>query len=166
MSFSNIEFPRARIAREHGVLVVSQWTAQDFYPPPNTYLIRIKGANPTGINEFVELKYEDEYVKILKLDFDDMDEARSKHDRIMTEADAVAIVDFFKEVKPLVTEAAPALFMVHCQGGISRSSAVAVGYAYYRGSKELDAAIYAAKCFIPNRKVFSLIKAEVDRRLS
>lgn len=142
---------RFTIYKRYGVLVLSENMAAAYKPEPETVLIRIK--EPGGFKVF---PHEDLYVDTLRMVFDDVDQP-SVYDRLMTEEQAVEIVDFMDKHRDKK-------LVVHCQAGISRSSATACAWAYMQGLPELEEEIRQNPCFYPNAHVYRLLVNEIDRR--
>ena len=151
MWLNNIQFNRAKIAIDHKVLIVGQATAVKFYPPPGTNLIRIKGNNPTGVTEFESLEYAKDFNSILELNFDDIDNPSDGH--VITDKDVSSIIQFFK--KHIDTNGS--LLMIHCQGGISRSTAVGCAYGYFTQNPQLELDIRSSGFAVPNSKVYRML---------
>ena len=140
---------RFDIYAQHGVLILPEDMALTFQPEDDTVLIRIKG------HEFKTLAV-DGYVARLHIMFGDTENGMDGQSP-MTEAQARNMVEFMDKYrgKKLV---------VHCLAGISRSSATAKAWAYMNGNQELMDAIDQCPTFMPNKLVFGLLKAEIDRR--
>lgn len=168
--FQTLPYARARVAREHGVLVVGQRDAIPFSPPPYTSLIRICGDNPTGISDFQPLTYRDAYSEVLELTFDDVDYKRYDHNKVIDSNQAALIVDLFERHSKLKATHPDALLMVHCQGGISRSSAVGCAWGYWQDlaswpvRTDIEEAIRSSGWAVPNSMVYQTIRLEIDRR--
>jgi predicted protein tyrosine phosphatase len=159
-----IHASRYALGQKHGVLVLGQKDAVNFKPEQVTSLIRIKGWNPTGIYDFQKLMFADDFHQILELQFDDLDRQVEKHNRIIDDTDVEKILDFFEMHDHLKTTNPDALLLVHCQGGISRSSAVACAYGYWLENKEIEEDIRYSGWAVPNGYVYRLLVKAIEKR--
>lgn len=141
---------RMRIYEDYGLLILAEDMAVQYKPEPNTVLVRIND------DQFAPLKYPDHYDDILEVLFADIDQP-SIYDQLMTEEQAQQIFNFMEKYRDKK-------FVVHCQAGISRSSAVGCAWAYMNGLLELEEKIRRTPCFYPNAHVYRrLINAMEDQ---
>jgi len=131
---------RMQIYEDYGLLILSEGMAVQYKPEPHTVLVRIKD------DEFATLKYPDLYEDILEVLFADIDQP-SVYDQLMTEEQAQQIFNFMDKYRDRK-------FVVHCQAGISRSSAVGCSWAHMNGLPELEEKIRRTPCFYPNAHVY------------
>jgi predicted protein tyrosine phosphatase len=145
---------RIRIANKYGLLVLNQKDAKEYRPDQrDTFLIRIKGRNPTGISTFDNLTHRDKFKMILELTFDDLDLPDDDPQcHLFSDFEAAQIVKFFEAYEHNKSIDAESLLMIHCQGGISRSAAVGCAYADYSKNPELEEAL--RRCSQPNAHVY------------
>lgn len=100
----------------------------------------------------------------IHLKFDDVDHAVGKY-RAIDQLQAFNLVNFIKKYKDEVN-----IILVHCEAGISRSSAAAAAIATWlngpRDSNRFFIGIGPNGRFCPNSKVFSTIFKEFSRQFS
>lgn len=155
---------RKKIANSYGVLILDQSTACVYKAPEHSTLIRIKGKNETGIDTFYPLVHPGSYGNIQMFEFDDVDFTRvESHSTVFDAEMAVQIVDAFEQYRETKKKHPDALLVVHCQAGISRSSAVACGYAQFEQNADMENAIRTSG-FSPNARVFRCLFEEIQRR--
>ena len=147
-----IDNDRLNIYQKHGVLILAENTARIFIPESDSVLIRIREHQPTPF------KNEELYVDVVNVVFDDIEDP-SIYDKLMTPDDAKIIVDFM--IKHFTKK-----LVVHCQAGISRSSATACAWAYLHQNKDLERDIRSSPLFYPNKHVYRLLIEEIDNRIS
>lgn len=130
----------------------------------------------TTMPSFVPLVFPSTYQHVLELRFADVSQesfdriSKTEHDLIaeqlkaghamwpMTRNHAQQIVKFLREIKDNVD-----LLVVHCDAGISRSSAVAIAAAEMYGLDEEQRRLENNRRFNPNEYVYSLIFDEWNR---
>lgn len=140
--------------------VLSHFAAESYSPRVNRFeravLIRI-----TSLPQFLPLKHEDEYEDIIHFTFDDMLEEyynnlppdQAARMELFTEKHAQQIVNFFDKWKDQVD-----VVVVHCDAGISRSSAVAIALAEYSNSTEELERMTTHNAYWPNPLVWRTIR--------
>lgn len=128
-------------------------------PNPNEKTIMIRIADPDYPKERdAELMYREAFVDVLKVPFHDItdeqltsilkDEPNAPYKAIDREQ-AKEILSFF--IKYQNSDR----FIIQCTAGISRSSAVAIGFSRFLKNVELEKSIRESKRFIPNETVVS-----------
>jgi len=141
---------RYAIYKQYGVLILPEYAAVKHFPDENSVLLRINDAF------FEKLKYPEVYDDILEVCFADIDHP-SFYDVMMTEDHAVEMVDF-------IEKHTDKKFVIHCQAGISRSSATACAWAYYHDEPEIESIIRNSPVFYPNAHVYRLLVTEIEKR--
>jgi predicted protein tyrosine phosphatase len=115
----------------------------------------------TSLPDFIPLAHFDEYEAVLCFKFDDMTEktfnslpaAEVEKITLFDDHMASVIVEFYRQWKDTCD-----VFVVHCDAGVSRSSAVAIALAEYSNNLvELDRLTETNK-FWPNPHVWSIIR--------
>jgi len=158
MKLYEIDYTRHQFAAR-GLLVLSQWDAMVYEPEVPAVLIRIRGDNPTKIKHFEKIEHLDKYTDIIEFSFDDVDPSKrmEKHNALITSEMAEKIVAFFAKYEKTH------LMVIHCQGGVSRSSAVGCAYAYFKFDRELEEDLRQTSCFVPNAFVYRQVVEAVER---
>jgi len=136
------------------IIVTNRELVKLIEPKEAFVVISITSTN----GEFPNLPYNKNRRDVLRLKFDDINSAVEGMFPI-TEEQALEIIDFVNKWKDSVK-----LFICQCDGGISRSSGVAIGICYIIGGmkEEIDA-FY--RMYIPNSRVISTILNKFyDRR--
>jgi len=104
-------------------------------------------------------------IGILNLVFDDSDhkildfkEQVGRDQVLFTDEMAFCIFNFIERMKERIE-----IIIVHCDAGISRSSAVAAGLALYYNKD--DKWIFNSKLYYPNRFVYSKMLKQIETRM-
>lgn len=145
---------RYKIGAQHGVFVLSQPLAVAFVPTEHSRMIRVA----SDAKDFTPLPHRALYDEVLELVFDDLDSGESA----MTKAHAAQILEVFARYQEAKAIHQEACLVVHCQGGISRSTAIACAYAVWSGNAELEQDIRASGFAVPNSLVYRTLVYDID----
>jgi len=139
---------RFTIGARHGVYVLSQHLAVDFVPTRHSRIIRVASGF-----DFTPLPHRALYDEVLELVFADLDSG----DSAFTKAHADQILEVFTRHQEAKAIHQDAHLVVHCQAGISRSTAIACAYAVWSGNAELEEDIRTLGFAVPNSLVYRTI---------
>jgi predicted protein tyrosine phosphatase len=130
-----------------GTLVLSKIQCVDWKPAEKYPLISIRDAGECALDDFVKKNY----LEVLEVVFFDVLDSNSMSNRpAISLDDAGVIYHFFQKYRdqPLV---------IHCRGGVSRSSGVALSRGILTENWKLVRAIVSSDKFCPNPTVIRKI---------
>jgi len=142
---------RLNLFKKHGVLILPEENCVAYEPEPDCVLIRIKSEG-----EFIPLYYPTSYVDILELQYDDVNTPTKGN--VISREQIESVVNFFKQHRNRK-------LVVHCQAGISRSSATACAWGYFQQNKEIEEDIRSTFCFVPNARVYRSLVKEIEEQV-
>lgn len=136
-------------------------------PHPNEKTAMIRISDPDYAEERdAELYYRSEYADVLKVSFHDLTDKKlvsvlekepEAPYRTITYEQAEEIVAFFKKHQDCD------VMVIHCSGGISRSSAVAIGLARFFKDEMLEKNIRESDFYFPNETVVERLTEALQR---
>ncbi|MHB0936079.1 MAG: hypothetical protein ACYC6A_06775 [Armatimonadota bacterium] len=128
----------------HGLLVLNRFSAMDFTAEKPYIVISITDPDKPD----VLLQPSSNLIGVLRLRFHDIEEPYREF-VLMIPEQAAQIADFVRRWQPEVE-----LIVVQCEGGISRSAAIAAAIAHWSYGDDQ----YFIDEFLPNRHVFNLVR--------
>lgn len=136
------------------ILVLNRYTAEDICAKAEAKHIVISIYSTDGTPAII--KPNKNRLSLLYTAFDDVEEKEILYGNYVctpiTENQAKKIWEFVKEYKDKVS-----LIIVHCDGGICRSPAVAQAIGEYLSIEE-NLLFFNKEIFIPNKKVYQIMK--------
>lgn len=124
--------------------ILNKYQAVKFKLDPKQYNVLIRVTSPG--EEFLKLENPDIYSEILEMEFFDFTDDSSGL-KIFTEVELDAVVNFFEKHKFCQN------LVVHCDLGVSRSAAIAVGWFLFTDNKASIYKLYHDNKHIPNRLI-------------
>lgn len=139
--------------------ILNKYTITTFKLNPEDYNVLIRISSP--FEEFLPLKYPEQYREILELKFYDF-EKETAGLKIFDEYELEVLLNFFERHKFCRN------MVIHCEQGISRSAAVAVGWLLYNDDRASIYKIYHGKKYMPNKRIVDMFikKLKINKRFT
>jgi len=136
--------------------ILNKYQAIKFDLPSNTYNVIIRVTNPS--EQLPALETTNIYKEKMVLRFYDLVEDHNGLP-VFNENLAIKIVKFFKQHEYCSN------MVIHCDYGISRSAAIAVGWLMFKDDRAGIYKIYHDKKHIPNRLIVELLAKQLNYNL-
>lgn len=137
------------------ILILSRESAEDYFPLKTSAVISISDPE----KPFVSYIDPTNLIKgELKLKFHDIEkeheDLKTPQYKTITSSEAKLIADFIKEFATNIE-----IFVINCEAGISRSSAIAAVISEY--IYKTSYWVWSSPMYHPNQTVYNLVKAEL-----
>lgn len=142
------------------IVALPEVVAVNFRPfTPNAVMIRIADVG----RDFMPLRDKSRYLDILPIHFNDINEGDDYWG--LSDKEQAKMILFSKkhvsEIYDFVDKNRGAeQIVIHCNAGVSRSSAVALGIANYLDDEETYLKLKQIKRYLPNPRVLALMRGE------